>query len=234
MTLVNEDSQSLTTYDEAVQAVERAAILPLADSVPDHPSISALTPSTAWHTGLASDPWQWRVRFPVEGKAAYGKFFRQKAILIAPDLFPYLKAWTYQNMSVSERYDAGLLPKEAVLLFEVIEEAGEIDTRELRVRAGMKAKERKADFERGMLILQESLEIVITGVKEKLNLDGEKSGWSSMSYGTADYWMHSKGIEPWTGDKETARKYIIERLNAVCSQKAIAFFNKLYGLNKLH
>ena len=232
MTIINRDSFQLNTYEEAIEAVDKFAILPLADCVPDHPSITALVPSDSWHTGQPSDPWQWRVRFPVDGKAAYGKFFKQKAILIAPDLFPYIKAWKYDAMSVHERYEAGLIPKDALLLHELIMEAGEIDTRELRARAGMKAKERKADFERALLVLQESLEIVMTGVKEKMNRDGEKSGWSSMAYGTADFWMNSKGIEPWLGDRKTAQAYLMDRLGAACSQKALSFFMKLYSLTK--
>jgi len=222
----------ITTYEEARELVQACGILPLAPSVPNHPSLSACTPPEAWHTGLASDPWNWRVRFPAAGDAAYGKFFRGKSVLIATDLFPLLRITAGRGGTVKERYRDGLLPREAVELYEVIAASGRIDTRELRSAAGMKAQASKAGFERGIHALQEAMDVVVTGANVRYKADGEPSGWSSVSYSTAEAWMNDSGREPEPEHVPlaTARRMARERLEEAASPEATAFFRKLYQL----
>ncbi|MEO3946581.1 hypothetical protein [Gorillibacterium sp. CAU 1737] len=217
------------TYEEAKELVNRYGILPLAPSVPSHPSISASTAPEAWHTGQPSDPWSWRVRFPSEGDAAYGKFFRGKSILVSADLFPLLKRVAGRGGSVKERYRDGLLPREAVDLYEVIA-AGGIDTRELRQAAGMKAKTRKADYDRGIRALQEAMDIVVTGAHTRLNADGEPSGWSSVAYSTAEAWMKEHDIDEENVSADRAAKLVKERLEETASSEAMRYLAKIYPL----
>jgi len=230
MTINNTLFDMLDTYEQAKEAVRQAGILPLSDSIPDHPSLSALTASAKWHTGLADDPWQWRVRFAEEGHGAYGKFFGGKSILLAPDLFAALKAWMEPGQDVEERYAAGLIPRDVSALYQLIQEDGPIDARELRHRAGMKAKERKAGYDRALLVLQESMEIVMSGVKEKRGPDGEKNGWSSMTYATSDQWMERNGVSPWTQSREAAGRHCLERLEPILRPKALAYVSKRFNL----
>jgi hypothetical protein len=220
----------LETYEQAKEAVQQVGILPLSDSIPDHPSISALTAIAKWHTGLADDPWQWRVRFATEGSAAYGKFYGGKSFLVAPDLFAALKAWLEPELDIAERYAAGVIPRDVSTLYQLIEEEGPIDARELRKRAGMKAKERKAGYDRALLALSESLEIVIAGAQQKRGADGEVNGWSSMIYTTAERWMDQKDISPWSQSRKTAGLYCLERLGVSLRPKALAYVSKRFKL----
>lgn len=220
----------LETYEQAKEAVHQAGILPLTDSIPEHPSISALTTSAKWHTGLADDPWQWRVRFATEGAAAYGKFYGGKSFLLAPDLFVALKAWLEPEQDIAERYAAGLVPRDVSTLYQLIGEEGPIDARELRKRAGMKAKERKAGYDRALLTLSESLEIVIAGAEPKRGADGEVNGWSSMIYATAEHWMDQSGLSPWIDGRESAGLYCLQRLGASLRPKALAYVCKRFKL----
>ncbi|WP_058302703.1 AlkZ-related protein [Gorillibacterium timonense] len=220
----------ITTYEEALQLVQTYGILPLVPSVPNHPSLSASTAAEAWHTGLESDPWKWRVHFPSSGDAAYGKFFRGKSILIAADLFPLLRLVAKRGGSIKERYHDGLLPKEAVDLYEIIRTSGGIDTRELRGAAGMKAKTSKADYDRSIKALTEAMDIVVTGAHIRRNADGEPSGWSSVSYSTAEAWMEASDIEPESLQLKAAARLVRERLEEAASPEAMKFFEKLYPL----
>lgn len=60
------------------EIVAKIGILPLATLIPEHPSLNGLTKAENWHTGSELDPWSWRVRFPGEGLAGYGKFVKKK------------------------------------------------------------------------------------------------------------------------------------------------------------
>ncbi|WP_374017292.1 hypothetical protein ABU162_24455 [Paenibacillus thiaminolyticus] len=162
------------TYEEAIEVVRAYGILPLAPLFPDYPSLSGITLPDRWHSDTELDPWRWRVRFPGEGVAAYGKFVKKKAILVASDLIPSVKALLGSSRSIEERYGDGLLSKAAKEVYGRIEEEQGIETRALRAAAGMKAKESKKEFDQGLAELQSGLDIVISGVRAPLNEAGEE------------------------------------------------------------
>lgn len=66
------------TFEDAAELVAHIGILPLAPLIPEHPSLKSLTREEDWHTDTELDPWQWRVRFPGEGQATYGKFLKKR------------------------------------------------------------------------------------------------------------------------------------------------------------
>lgn len=70
--------ENVTTFEEMAEVVARLGIVPLAPLIPEHPSVNGLTLAENWHTDTELDPWRWRVRFPGEGLAGYGKFIKKK------------------------------------------------------------------------------------------------------------------------------------------------------------
>lgn len=76
--------------------------------------------------------------------------------------------------------------------------------------------------------LQDALFIVISGVKAKVNADGESNGWNSTAYETTANWMRVNGIMESGLSKEEARAELIRRLRDRCSGKSLAFFEKLF------
>ncbi|MEK4357967.1 hypothetical protein NYE48_12980 [Paenibacillus sp. FSL M7-1455] len=177
----------VNNYDEAVKLIEELGILPLASLIPDYPSLESVTPQTSWHSDTEQDPWKWRVRFPAEGKAAYGKFMKKKAVLVSPDWFPLVFNALRLGPSAEACYRDGLLSQAAWELYRLIEIEQGIDTRALRERAFMKAKEDKKAFDQAVVELQDALFIVISGVQAKVNADGEKNGWNSTAYETTTH-----------------------------------------------
>lgn len=73
-----EKHEGVTTFEEMAEVVARLGIVPLASLIPEHPSVNGLTLAENWHTDTELDPWGWRVRFPGEGLAGYGKFIKKK------------------------------------------------------------------------------------------------------------------------------------------------------------
>ncbi|MDQ0195023.1 AlkZ-related protein [Paenibacillus wynnii] len=228
--MINSEAQQggITTYDEAANIISEIGILPLATLLPDHPSLNSLTKAENWHTGSELDPWAWRARFPGEGIAAYGKFIKKKAILISKEWFPAYVAALGSGSTLEERYKNGLCSREALTLFRIIREDEGIETRRLRTEADMKATEKKTAFDNAVTELQGTLDIVISGVDERKNAEGEKSGWNSTSFETVSHWMEDSGISPFKGTRTEAKEWLKSEMDKVWSPAAKTWMYKAW------
>jgi len=218
------------TYEEATQLIERVGILPLASLIPGHPSLGSVTESSQWHSGTDQDPWSWRVRFPGDGSAAYGKMIKKKAILVSREWFPYVHKVLGLPDVPDTRYREGLLSKAALDVYQCIQHNEGIDTRELRSQAGMKAKEMKSTFDNALIELQGNLDIVISGVKERVNELGEVNGWNSTSYETVEHWMASSSVKDLSISREEAASVLQDKISSVCSPEAFTYLQKQFHL----
>jgi len=218
------------TYQEAAQVLREFGILPLSSFIPDHPSLESITAKGQWHTGELTDPWLWRDRFPAEGLGAYGRFFAKKPLLISAEMFPLVKNLLEDPYTVQERYEDGLLAKSAVDVYTVISAHEGVDSRELRAKSGLKAKEAKAEFDRALIDLQSTTDIVIAGISDRLQESGVKSGWNSTCYMTAAHWMELHQLQadasPTPEAKMKMRTFVKER----CSNAAAAYLTKIFKL----
>ncbi|MFK9090851.1 hypothetical protein [Bacillus salipaludis] len=125
------------TYEEAIEVIEGIGLLPLAKLVPDYPSLDSITSKEQWYSGSELDPWMWRAEFPVDGVAAYGKFIKKKSVLISRELLPLVRIVLGSQQPLEKRYDDGLVSREALELYWLIHEEPGIDTRVLRLKAGI-------------------------------------------------------------------------------------------------
>lgn len=217
------------TYEEAVQVIEEVGILPLAPLIPGFPSLSSITLAESWHTDTEYDPWLWRTKFSVDGIAGYGKFIKKKSILVSRELLPFVKRVLGSDESVEERYDNGNISKEAVELYKIISQEAGIDTRTLRGKTELKDKDKKRIFDNALLELQGSMDIVISGIQDKLNGEGEKNGWSSTAFESYDSWVIRNRIELVKIDREEAKKYLINHFQSICSAESLKKFEKIFA-----
>jgi hypothetical protein len=213
----------IETYEEACQAVEEWGIVPLSSCIPEHPSLESLTRPEAWHTGLLDDPWLWRDRLPAEGVAAYGRFFAGKPLLVASDLFPLLRCLLTPDEDVEERYEAGLLARSTVHVYRLISEQAGIDVKTLRRLAGLQDRAAKNEFDHALIDLQESGDILISGVAGRLNEHGNKSGWSSACYTLSEHWMEEHNLTLLTLSRDEARARLFARLEPRWSANALRY-----------
>lgn len=217
-------------YEDAVQAINEIGILPLSTLFPEYPSLESLTNMADWHTDTDRDPWLWRARFPADGTAAYGKFFKKKSILIASELVPAVKAIIGHAADVQQRYADGTISKTMLDLQRLIEANPGIETRALRKLSGLDATEHKKTYDQAITELQAGMDIVISGVKQRLNESGDKNGWNSTSFETIDHWMTTNRIGSNPIDITEAKRQIQSWLQPRCSSEAMNMFNKLLGL----
>lgn len=218
----------IRTYEEAIEVIEEIGMLPLAQLVPDYPSLDSITSKEKWHTGSELDPWIWRAKFPVDGVAAYGKFLKKKSVLISRMLLPFVKVVLGSHQPLEKRYENGLVSREALDLYRLIHEEPGIDTRLLRSKAGMKDKEKKKPFDNALVELQGSMDIVVSGTKAKTNELGETNGWSSTSFETMDYWAKSNGVKQADIDVEDAKGELREHFDRICSTESMKTLGKIY------
>lgn len=214
------------TYSEAAQAIEQLGILPLSGFIPDHPSLDSITEPAAWHTGLDTDPWHWRDRFAAEGIAAYGRFIGPRPSLVAQEIFPLVKCALAPSRTVRERYEAGLLTRSTIQIYEIIQDNPAIEVRSLRKQAGMKDKADKNEFDHALIDLQNTADIVISGVAENSTGEGNKSGWNGTCYMLAEDWMASHGLKPLALASAEARTQLFDWLQPRWEAKAILYLRK--------
>jgi hypothetical protein len=219
----------IKTYDEACDVIKELGILPLAPLWPDYPALNTITSADSWHTGTEFDPWGWRTKFPAEGVAAYGKFIKKKNILISRELLPYFLVVLGSHNTVEDRYKDGNISRDAYKLYHLIQTEEGIDTRELRVKASMKEKGNKKAFDNGLLELQANMDIVVSGIKEKHDVNGEKNGWSSTSYETMGHWIKKNQIETIKIEKEEARRVILDHVVKECRTETLKKLEKILG-----
>jgi hypothetical protein len=218
----------INTYDEAIEVIKEVGFLPLASLVPKYPSLDSITSKEHWHSGSEFDPWLWRAQFPVDGAAAYGKFVKKKSVLISRERLPIVRAVLGSRDSVDKRYHDGLISREALELFTLIRENEGIDTRLLRAKAGMKDKEKKKPFDNALLEMQGSMDIVVSGTKEKINESGEKNGWSSTSYETMSFWMENHHIDEIHISTEEAKKELKNHFTKIVSPESMKALEKIF------
>ncbi|WP_274361965.1 AlkZ-related protein [Paenibacillus thermotolerans] len=210
-------------YEEFVQFVEKHKILPFSEFVPEYPSLTAAAANNDWHSGTDTDPWLWRIRIVHDGVAAYGKFFGAKACFIHKDLFPAVRTVLTNGKSVDQRYEDGLLSRTAYRMYQVLTEEGNIDSRNLRKKTGLQAREYKKEYEKSLVELQNFGDAVITGASKQSETD---SGWSSMCYEPSDMWVKSVQGDDIELSVEAAKKRLTAVLSETCSPKSFAFFAK--------
>ena len=216
----------VNTFEEACDVVENLGILPLSSFIPDHTSLVAITQDEAWHTGMETDPWLWRDRFAGEGVAAYGRFFAGIPILISRLLFPLVKCILSPLDKVAGRYAAGNLARSTIKIYECICENDDIDVKRLRVLTGMHQTSDKQAFDRSLIELQSTTDIVISGISERLNANGNKSGWNSTCYMQANHWMERNGILPAGYTREKARTNLYSWMEQRWNESAIHFVKR--------
>jgi hypothetical protein len=211
------------SYEEAAEIILKAGILPFSGFIPDHHSLESICSGGAWHTGTEDDPWLWRVRLAGDGIAAYGRFLGGKPMFVGKDLFPLFRAALQSVYSVDERGARGLVSEPAVRVYNIITDHNGIEVSELRKRANMQEKKAKAAFDRGLIQLQNTAAIVISGSEQRVNAMGQPVGWKGTCYMTSERWMEQKGMVPALVAREQALDSLIEQLKDTWSELALKY-----------
>ncbi|TMC14629.1 MAG: hypothetical protein E6J33_11660 [Chloroflexi bacterium] len=215
-------------YEEACQVIEDLGVVPLSNFIPGQPSLVSITQEAAWHTGTGTDPWLWRDRFAGEGVAAYGRFRAGKPLLISREIFPLVRCLLAPSETVADRYAAGILARPAARIYECVQGNEGIDVRTLRMLTGMQGTSDKRAFDGSLTDLQSTADIVISGISERLNEHGNKSGWNSTCYMLADHWMELHGIASVQFTREEAKTKLFAWIEQRWDESAIRYLERKF------
>lgn len=216
----------MTTYEEACELIQEWGLVPLSGGITNHPTIGAITKHNDWHSGSETDPWVWRIRLATEGKAAYGRMIGNQTWFAHREIFSLVRAALRSEKSVQQRVEEGQLSMYAHRLYELIADNPGMDVRTLRKLAFMSDKSLKKAFDRALVDLQNTADIVISGVEFRLNKQGDKSGWSSTCFVTAESWMDRHGLRPSMLTPELAMEELFDRFQGKWSEEASAYLYK--------
>jgi len=127
------------------------------------------------------------------------------------------------SQTVADRYAAGILARPAARIYECVQENEGIDVRTLRMLTGMQGTSDKRAFDGSLTDLQSTADIVISGISERLNEHGNKSGWNSTCYMLADHWMNLRGIASVQFTREEAKTKLFAWIEQRWDESAIRY-----------
>ncbi len=128
--------------------------------------------------------------------------------------------------TVQDRYASGLLARSTVQIYEIIQHNHGIEVRTLRKLAGMQDKADKNAFDHALIDLQNTADIVISGVAENRNDQGNKSGWNGTCYMLAEQWMEKHSIKSLSLAPADAKTQLFAWLKPRWEENAILYLQK--------
>ena len=128
--------------------------------------------------------------------------------------------------TVQKRYAKGDLARPTLRMYECIRENDGIDVRMLRKLTGMQQTSNKRAFDHSLTELQSTADIVISGISERLNEHGNKSGWNSTCYMLSDYWMEQHGIAHVQITREEAKTKLYAWIEQRWDESAVRYLKR--------
>ena len=217
-------------YSEFTSMVEDLGFMTLSNNSIGFTNLSNLTVEEQWHTGLPSDPWQWRMKIEEDHKAAYAKLFDKKPGFISLEWYPIFLAARRKGRSFAEIYAEGLLSNTAKQIYDLFKYHQTLAVHEIKSLGGF-TKESSSKYENAMCELQMWMFITVNGTKQKISAKGEPYGWPSTAYSTVETWAgeqliaEAKGIKP-----EDAIDEIVMKINDVVPDAEMKKIRRFVGI----
>lgn len=185
-----DDPECLHSVDEAIEYINRVGFLPLFKNEIPGLSMEERTVAAYWWSGdVSRDPWEWRAVIARSGKAAYGKFFGNKAGFVSLEWLPYFVNYRrdgYDFDSLWEDGKASAKQRKVMNLFDLGASDAELYSYEMKQRAGF-CKGGEKGFEGVVSGLQMQTYLVVRDFRQRVNRKGEKYGWAIAVYSTPEH-----------------------------------------------
>ena len=206
----------LATYQDFIHRVEELGFLPMSNILPGYPSLGAETPSQLWHTGLETDPWQWKDRAAEEKQLAYGCILGGHKGFVCANMYPIFYAAYHPSEHMPERWAAGTVNQVTWKLWQQFEEKGTINTSQARKLLNGSIKKGGRQVVTALKELQHDYYITVSGNMRKVSFDGHLYGWPSNLYTRVWDWLP----ESWraklnTWHRDEARESILDTVAAI-------------------
>ena len=205
----------LATYQDFLQRVEELGFLPMSIILPGFPSLSAETPDHIWHTGLETDPWQWKDRAAQEKQLAYGCILGGHKGFVCARMYPLFYTTYHPSDQMPERWSAGTVNLITWKIWQLFEETGSVNTSQVRNLLGVSVKKGGSQVDTALKQLQQEYYITVSGNMRKISADGHLYGWPSNLYTRVIDWLPAGWFDTendW--QKNEAREAILDAVVA--------------------
>jgi len=201
----------LTTYEDFLARVEALGFMALSQILPGLPSLGSETAESSWHTGLATDPWQWKDRAAEEKHLAYGCILGGHKGFVTPRMYPIFYAAFHPTLSMPERWASGVINQTTWQLWQLFEESSALTTSQARQALGANRKPGASAVDAALQQLQREYYITVDGNERKISAKGEFYGWPVNRYRRVEDWAPASwldGIQDWSA--AGAREVILD------------------------
>lgn len=179
----------LNTYDDFIKYINENKVVPFSDVIEGVPSISTMTESSAWHTGIdESDPWRWKDIAVQNKDCAYGCLLGTKKGFISKAMLPVFYAAFSPVMTIDEIFRSGKLSKIVFDAYKIISSLHSIAIFDLRGMLGVSKKKGASALDGALVQLQQMAKVSICASRQKINKQGIPYGWRSNVYQTFERW----------------------------------------------
>ena len=201
----------LNNYNYFVARAEALGFMALSQILPGLPSLGAETIESSWHTGLATDPWQWKDRAAAEKCLAYGCILGGHKGFVTQRMYPIFYAAFHPTLSMPERWASGTINQTTWQLWQLFEERSVLTTSQARQALGANRKQGASAVDSALKQLQREYYITVDGNERKISTKGEFYGWPVNRYRRVEDWAPAgwlEGAQDWAA--EGAREVILE------------------------
>lgn len=150
-------------------------------------SIEEHVASEVWFTDEAG-VWEWKGPVIQETGCAYGKFFEKKAAFVSRDWFLDLANFRRDGYDFEGFYNDGYAELKDKYLFDLIEAAGPLLSKNLKALGNYRKGGRKG-FDTSINRLQAQCFVVISNFVYQTDRNGNEYGWGIAEYATPEQFM---------------------------------------------
>ena len=177
-------SKPISTKEDLIEVLERFGFLPLfANSIPGF-SVEEHVDPAVWFTDQEG-VWEWKGPVIRQSGCAYGKLLEKKAVFVSRAWYPDLANLRRDGYDFDARFDDGLASRREQGLYDRIEHAGPIRSKELKKLGNYGPKGNKG-FDGLITRLQLLGYVVISDFVYDLDRYGRPYGWGRAEYATAE------------------------------------------------
>jgi len=220
----------LTTYQDFIQRVEELGFLPMSNILMGYPSLGAETPSQLWHTGLETDPWQWKDRAAEEKQLAYGCILGGHKGFVSAQMYPVFYAAYHPSEPMPERWAAGTVNQVIWKLWQQFEVNRTINTSQARKLLNVSGKKGSSQVDAAIVELQQDYYITVSGNMRKVSVAGHLYGWPSNLYTRVMDWLPESWMpESNLWHRDEAREAILDAVGAISQSLARKTITRVLG-----
>ena len=166
---------------DLVRMIDEWGFLPLFKNRIPGFSVEEHTDPALWFAEGVDGPWEWKGPAILESGCAYGKFFEGKAVFISREWFPDFANYRRDGYDFDARYEDGLAGWADKLVYELLEENGELLSKELKKRGNFGKNGRKG-FDSIITRLQMQGYVTTTDFVYAVDRSGKRYGWGVAKY----------------------------------------------------